>query len=242
MAHHRTGNAQQVYFALRDSILNLNLVPGTMISENDISNRFMVSRTPVREAFIALSKEELLTVIPQKGSIVSRIDFERVKQELFIRENLEPAAIKYFSKNFDSSHLLELEKYIELQIEAEQKRELERFLQYDDQFHKVFFTYQKVAWDAIEKMCCHYYRFRLLALWFHEKIKNIVEEHKQLFMAIKKRNSVKALDLFESHIHKLITEEPMLKKLFPDYFVDSTMTEPPKIDFGGLPAFVKQGK
>jgi hypothetical protein len=37
----------QVYTALRKSIINLNLIPGTVVSEKEIALRFQVSRTPL---------------------------------------------------------------------------------------------------------------------------------------------------------------------------------------------------
>ena len=234
MTQQRTGNAQHlVYSSLRNSILSLNLVPGTVISENDISLRFKVSRTPVREAFIALSREALLTVIPQKGSMVSHIDFARVEQELFIRANLELAAIKQFLPNCGPSHLAELEKYIELQAETAGTRKFEQFLQYDDQFHHVFFEGQKVAWEALENMCGHYHRIRLLTIWLQDIVKDLVKEHKRLFQAVKKKDTAKALELLESHVHKLNTEEAMLIRLFPDFFAVSGEA-PRTMDFGGL--------
>lgn len=234
MAQHRTGNAQElVYKTLRSSILSLNLVPGTVISENEISLRFNVSRTPVREAFIALSKESLVTVMPQKGSMISHIDFARVAQEVFLRENLEFAALKRFIPICDSSHLAELEKYIELQSEACDQKKYEQFLQYDNLFHRVFFYDQKVAWEALENLCGHYHRARLLTIWLLEVNKNLVDAHKLIFQAVKQKDTKEALALLDSHIHRLNTEEVMLKRLFPDYFVDSREA-PPTVDFGGL--------
>ena len=221
MAEQKTENTQQfVYNSLRTSILNLNLVPGTVISENDISLRFKVSRTPVREAFSTLSREALVTVMPQKRSMVSLIDFSRIKQEFFLRENLEPAALKLFIKNHNASHLEELEKIIETQAEAVSTRRVEPFLQYDNLFHRVFFYGQKVASEAMEKMCGHYNRVRLLSLWLQDIVENVVEEHKQLFQAIKQKDEVKALALLGSHIRKLDSEEPLLRRMFPDYFTN----------------------
>ena len=237
MTQQKAGNAQQIYYSLRNSILGLNLVPGTVISENDISARFKVSRTPVREAFIALSKEALLTVMPQKGSMVSRIDFARIEQELFLRETLETAALKLFLKNHKASHLLKLQEYIDLQVEAAGERKYEKFLQYDNMFHQVFFDNQKVAWEALENMCGHYQRVRLLTIWVQDLVKDILEEHKRLFQAVKKRDTPKALVLLDSHIHKLDTEEALLRRMFPDYFADF-LTDPGEVslsvDFGGL--------
>jgi DNA-binding GntR family transcriptional regulator len=234
MIHKRAGNAKHlVYSSLRTSILGLNLVPGAVISEKDISLRFKVSRTPVREAFITLSKEALITVVPQKGSMVSRIDFARIEQELFLRESLETAALKLFLKTCNSSHLAELEKYIELQAGIAGTRKYEQFLQYDNLFHRIFFNGQKVALEAIENMCGHYHRFRLLSIWLQDIVKDIVEEHKQLFQAVKQKDSEKTLALLKSHLHKLTAEEALLKRLFPDYFADpaeGTVT----VDFDGL--------
>ena len=68
----RTASAT-VYDILQRNIMNLTLIPGTPMSEKDISEKMSVSRTPVREAFIRLSKEALVSIIPQKGSFVSRI-------------------------------------------------------------------------------------------------------------------------------------------------------------------------
>jgi len=222
-----------VYKTLRNSILSLNLVPGTLISENEISPRFKVSRTPVREAFIALSKEALVTVMPQKGSMVSLIDFARVEQEVFLRENLELAALKRFIQNCTPSHLAELEQYIELQQEACNNEKFEEFLIYDNSFHRVFFHDQTVAWEAVENMCGHYYRVRLLTIRLLEVVNDLVDAHKVLFQAVKQRDPQKAQAQLESHLHKLNAEEVMLKRLFPDYFMDSREA-PFTVDFGGL--------
>ena len=222
-----------MYSSLRNSILSLNLVPGAIISENDISARFKVSRTPVREAFIALSKEALINVIPQKGSMVSRIDFARVEQEFFLRKNLETAALKIFIKNYNTSQLEELEKYIELQIEACENKKFEQFFRYDNLFHRVFYLDQNVAWEAVENMCGHYHRIRLLTAWLLDIVRELTEDHKKLFLAIREKDIQKTLTLFDAHIHKRSSEEDMLKRLFPDYFADPGEI-PSTVDFGGL--------
>ncbi len=44
----------QIYARLEDSVLNGDLPPGTKLSEEQLADRFGVSRAPVREALIAL--------------------------------------------------------------------------------------------------------------------------------------------------------------------------------------------
>ena len=48
--------AEQVFHALRSSIVTMQLTPATALSEQDIAGRLNVSRQPVREAFIKLSE------------------------------------------------------------------------------------------------------------------------------------------------------------------------------------------
>ena len=66
-------NTDKIYQTLRQEIMLLTLEPGTLVSEGDISQRFSVSRTPVREVFKRLELEGLLEVRPQRGTFVSRL-------------------------------------------------------------------------------------------------------------------------------------------------------------------------
>ena len=153
--------------------------------------------------------------------MISLIDFSRVEQEFFLRENLEPAALKHFLRDCQASHLAELEKYIELQSESIDAKKYEQFLQYDNLFHQVFFDKRQIAWEILENMCGHYHWIRLLTIWVQDIVKDRINEHKQLFQAVKQGDAAKALDLLGSHIHKLDAEEALLKRMFPDFFADS---------------------
>jgi DNA-binding GntR family transcriptional regulator len=226
-----------VYASLRNSIVNLNLLPGTAISEKEISLRFKLSRTPIREAFIHLSKEGLVKVVPQKETLVSRIDFNRVRQELFLRETLEAGVLGLFIENAAPAHFREMEDLMELQTDAYNNKKYVRFIQHDNNFHRIFFEAadQELAWEVQENMGGHYHRVRLLSTWLNGIAKSIVSQHKSLFRALKKKDLPQARTLLESHLHKLDTEENMLIKAFPDYF-DNTIEEKSlfDVDFGGL--------
>ena len=67
--------AQTVYDALRQSILELTLQPGSPLDEVRLSQQFDMSRTPIREALVRLSSEGLVTTLPNRSTIVAAIDF-----------------------------------------------------------------------------------------------------------------------------------------------------------------------
>ena len=114
-----------VYDSLRTLILQLELPPGTAISEKDISLKFNVSRTPVRDSFVRLAQEGLLEVYPQRGSYVSLIDIDLVEEARFMREQLEVAVVRLACASFPAERLAELERNLSQQrvsIEAHDYR------------------------------------------------------------------------------------------------------------------------
>ena len=62
---------EQVIAALRQAILDFQLKPGQRLVERELIEQLGVSRTTIREALRELTAEGLITVIPQKGAIVS---------------------------------------------------------------------------------------------------------------------------------------------------------------------------
>ena len=79
---------------MKDNIVRLELVPGSQISENELSAEMGLSRTPVREALIELSKIKIIEIYPQKGSRVALIDNELVEEARFMRDVLECAVVE----------------------------------------------------------------------------------------------------------------------------------------------------
>jgi DNA-binding GntR family transcriptional regulator len=225
-----------VYTALRDSIVNLNLAPGTTISEKEISRRFEVSRTPVREAFIHLSKEGLIRVIPQKETQVSRIDFARVEQEFFLRQSLEMAVQEPFLNNSKPEHLAELEKFLDSQTLALKENSPIGFIKNDDAFHKVFFNGagKELCWEILSSMSGHYYRVRMLIVRITGIVEEKIVQHRNIYNALKKRDLAQTRKLLFSHLN-VITEKEMLREKFPDYFSTENGRDRFDVDFGGMP-------
>lgn len=71
----RGTGARYVYETLRDEILNLTLQPGEPIDEISLADRLAMSRTPIREALVRLAGDGLVTLLPNRSTVVSQIDF-----------------------------------------------------------------------------------------------------------------------------------------------------------------------
>jgi DNA-binding GntR family transcriptional regulator len=65
---------KSVYETLRNEILSLALQPGQLLDETTLAERFDMSRSPVREALIRLSGEDLVVTLSNRSTIVAPIE------------------------------------------------------------------------------------------------------------------------------------------------------------------------
>ena len=82
---HNKTMGDDIYSNLRSYIIELRIRPGEIISIKDIATELNVGRSPVRDALIRLEKEGLITSLPQRGTMISRINLHRVTEERYIR-------------------------------------------------------------------------------------------------------------------------------------------------------------
>lgn len=58
---------KEIMAYLKQEILSLELKPGAMISETALSERFQLSRTPIRDVLKQLSLEQYVDIYPKKA-------------------------------------------------------------------------------------------------------------------------------------------------------------------------------
>lgn len=89
----QTSLAASAYQQLRQELDDFHYVPGDRFSENEVSARLGMSRTPVREALVRLQREGYISVMPKLGWVVNTIDFVVFEQLYDVRSVLECAAV-----------------------------------------------------------------------------------------------------------------------------------------------------
>lgn len=88
---------------LRARIITGEFKPGTKINESDIASKLGISRSPVREAFRFLEREGLIFTLPRKGSYITDISLQDLKELFGIRILLECYAIDGIQKRVKES-------------------------------------------------------------------------------------------------------------------------------------------
>ncbi|MBP2631454.1 MAG: transcriptional regulator, GntR family with sensor domain containing protein [Firmicutes bacterium] len=212
---------EYAYRVLSENILNLNLIPGTALSEQDIAVLLNISRTPVREAFIRLAQENLLDILPQKGTYVAQIDLQQVSEARYLREVMEQAIIKIACAKFPTNELIELNACLKKQEECVEKEDYDTFFQLDWVFHGIIFSACEKSriWQLITQMSLNYTRVRILNLKHgYYELPKLFSQHQSILQAIVNKEPIQGGEIVELHINKVVEDIEDLKKLYEGYF------------------------
>lgn len=70
----------KIYLTLRDWIVSGTLQAGEKLNDVELAEYFSVSRTPIREAVQMLETQKLVTVVPNRVTVVSDVDVEHLEK------------------------------------------------------------------------------------------------------------------------------------------------------------------
>lgn len=203
---------------LRDRIIRNQLEPGNRISETEIAKAYDISRQPVREAFIKLQEQGLLSVLPQRGTIVSKIAYQAVLDARFLREAIEADIILILTEIESDALVLELRSQLKAQRKL-RKAHSAAFIQLDEQFHR---TLAEAAgkggtWKQIEGLKSQMDRVRFLSLG-QFPVDKLIAQHSQIVEAIAEKNPQRAEAAVRRHLREVLVDLPNIIATYPDFF------------------------
>ncbi len=112
-----TGYKQKAYEYLKKQIVRGERLPGDIVSEKELISELGISRTPIREAIQRLAEERLLLVMPSRGTIVSYISVDDIRQIYEARKLIEPYVANLAAVHADTERLKEFRWIFEEQAE-----------------------------------------------------------------------------------------------------------------------------
>jgi DNA-binding GntR family transcriptional regulator len=201
------------------NIISLDLEPGSMVSENELSLELGVSRTPIREALLELCKSRIIDVLPQKGSRVALIDYDIVEESRFLRFVLETTVVEIVAETSSKLDFSKLTELLDLQYFYLQNGNPAKLLELDDQFHSELFRLCNKEWtfSIIHSTSTHFDRVRSMSLNTLRDTK-IVEDHDAILRALKSGSAPNAKKLMTKHLTRYKIDEEAIRSKYPDYF------------------------
>ncbi len=181
------------------------LETNTALSERKLADTLMMGRTPIREALRNLVREEVLEVIPARGTFVRKLTQTDIREIYEIRTAIEGMAARLAAKHGDLSELNDIcRKFEEIIIEPK-KHHVREIYDLGANFHlAVFRAAQNNNLYRIYQPLRLRFRiaFGLPSRYDHERVYTSTREHLEIFSAIAARDGDKAHDLIVKHLEK----------------------------------------
>lgn len=126
---------EQIADALRDDIIRGKIMPGERIVEEEIAEKFHVSRGPVREALRHIEEEGLIIYESHKGCTVREISYEEMQEKYLVRSTLEILAVRLIAGNLSEEYEEEMKDCLKEMDDAAKEKDVYRILCLDEEFH-----------------------------------------------------------------------------------------------------------
>ncbi|AER66574.1 transcriptional regulator, GntR family [Thermovirga lienii DSM 17291] len=198
-----TTSADYVYHEIRHKIITKQLKPGQRLPEVNIAAELGVSRTPVREALRRLASEGLVMIIPNSGARLASPSRKEMENTYVVREALECLAAELAAKNITERALRRLEDTIADEIRAFEEKNLELYLEVNEEFHRIIAdsSGNRVLAEYIENILARTNAYVMFYDPFYDIEDNpSIEQHKGIVKALRMRDQEKAVELMREHL------------------------------------------
>ncbi|KQP03753.1 GntR family transcriptional regulator [Pseudorhodoferax sp. Leaf265] len=196
--------ADEVYEQLKRDVADFQLVPGDRFTENEISERLGVSRTPVRQALFRLQQEGFVEVLFRSGWRVLPFDFDQFEQLYDLRMVLETTAIHRLCEDaVRVDHgLLDALAAIWLVPPAERSSDMARVSQWDEDFHcQIVAAAGNGEMARVHREVTERIRIiRRLDFTQQLRIDATYDEHAKILKAVQRKRGDQAAMLMRAHI------------------------------------------
>jgi DNA-binding GntR family transcriptional regulator len=187
----------QVYRALLDAVSDGSLAPGTRVTQEDLAERFAVSRQPVLQALRLLKKDGLLLDAPGRGLLVAPLDAEWIGRVYEVRGALDALAARLAAKRravIDA-------RLIEHGRRAARGRNIKALIEADIAFHNAIYAASgnPLIAQSAQLHWVHLRRVMGAVLQSSPQRDSIWDEHAAIAQAIAAGDAKRATALVEDH-------------------------------------------
>lgn len=200
---HNDGSLRAVVFNdLERAIIDGEYQPGTALSEIKLSQKYNVSRTPVREALRQLELEGLVSLAPNKGATVVGVSEKDIDDIYAVRVRIEGLAARLCAENATEEELSALERLVDLQEFYLLKGKTDQLWQLDGEFHNTIFesSRNRPLKSMLSSFHSYISRARSHSMRSAERAAQSVREHRGILEAVAAHDGDKAEQLMTAHI------------------------------------------
>ncbi len=197
-------SGQQIYQRLREMIMDFDLSPGSRVTEQELADRFKVSRTPVRQALQRLEAEGHVRIRPKQGCFIRAVDIESISAHYDVRIALETMAVELACRHMPDAELEALAEYWDPDNRLSAAGRSPHISVTEESFHL------RIAEGSGNPVLAHYLQdvndhiriIRRLGFPDEQSIQDTYEEHHAICRLLLARDATAAREMMAEHIRK----------------------------------------
>ena len=172
-----------------------------------------------------MKQEQLIEVIPQSGTYISKIDLKSVLDARFVRTSIEQQIMKEAAtKKISDSQKLLFEINLQNQYKSMVIKDFNLFLDLDNEFHHTFYslTNHSEVWNWIQTINVQFDRYRFLSLnveqfsWIR-----LIDDHQDILKAVLDHDTSRVQNCTKRHLNLALKEKKTVIAKFPEYFINT---------------------
>jgi DNA-binding GntR family transcriptional regulator len=208
----RTSLGEDVFYYLRDALIDQTIPPGSRLVESRIAEQLGISRTPVREAIHKLEREDWIKKLPAGGYQAMGLTAEDIEETFGIRSVLEAYAARLAAEKHAPSDLLllsgKIEAYQACLDRSSQSRlngsNIDELFRLNTEFHDLLYEMSRSPKliRMINGLRAQIFRFRRMILKQAAMARQSNDDHRKMLEAIEKRDGDEVESLVREHILK----------------------------------------
>ena len=175
---------------------------GTRLDEVQLSARFGVSRTPIREALLRLAQSGLVEHLPRRGVFVRQPGPIELMEMFEVMAELEATSARFAASRISEQAIRDLNETNQRCNAAVEANDTEEYYRENETFHAIL--YRESGNGFLEQECLRLQRrlqpFRRTQLRLRGRLKQSMHEHEQIVAALEDGDGLKAAEAIRGHV------------------------------------------
>jgi DNA-binding GntR family transcriptional regulator len=197
--------AESLRQKLEGAIAAGHLEPGSRLDEQEIAQRFGVSRTPVREAFRLMAANNLVELRGRQGATVRAIKAQALIEMFQVMAELEGLCARLAARRVSQAWGEEISDIHQRLISASETRDVDLFYDINQEFHEAIYEASRNAFlaDQTRKLRNQVAAYRRRVTRMPHRIADTIREHEAIMQAILAHDPERAHSTMRDHVNLL---------------------------------------
>jgi DNA-binding GntR family transcriptional regulator len=199
---HASSQSGEAYRLLKEKIITLALPPATVIDEAALMVELELGRTPIREALQRLALENLVVILPRRGTIVADLNMSDLQKIFEIRVDLELLSVRLAAQRATPAQIAAMEGLFAGADALLHEGDNYELIRLDHEAHRLLAqaAHNEYLEETLDRLYNHVLRLWYVSLHRVQRLAEALEEHREIIAHVKAGDSEGAAEIMRAHV------------------------------------------